>query len=367
MPEAQVSIVIPIWNTEKYLERCLQSLVNQTLQIIEIICVNNGSTDRCGEIIENFAKSDKRIKVVNIEHGSISNARNTGIAAASAPYITFVDSDDWVEPTCYDEALKEFSKDSEIDLVCWGANIVNSDLPENAPGFVNARKYHKIGITGKHKVTDQTPFKTTMCIWNKLFKTDIIKNNNVISPLDVELLEDTSFLYTYLANCNYAYFMDKYFYNYVQRKNSGYEKILSGESNIIAPRLQNLNYISTYYKNKNMLYEKSGIINYLLEQWLRQDYKNAREENKTKVLEKAVAIADKFDGKFLENSLIKHLQAKNFDTVIDIINNNYHKLFGNKFFGLFQVADYDKYALRLFGMKISFKHKRLSKGAQWKQ
>lgn len=59
-----------------------------------------------------------------------------------------------------------------------------------------------------------------------------------------------------------------------------------------------------------MLYEKSGIINYLLEQWLRQDYKNAREENKTKVLEKAVAIADKFDGKFLENSLIKHLQAK---------------------------------------------------------
>lgn len=116
-----------------------------------------------------------------------------------------------------------------------------------------------------------------------------------------------------------------------------------------------------------MLYEKSGIINYLLEQWLRQDYKNAREENKTKVLEKAVAIADKFDGKFLENSLIKHLQAKNFDTVIDIINNNYHKLFGNKFFGLFQVADYDKYALRLFGMKISFKHKRLSKGAQWKQ
>ena len=115
MPEAQVSIVIPIWNTEKYLERCLQSLVNQTLQIIEIICVNNGSTDRCGEIIENFAKSDKRIKVVNIEHGSISNARNTGIAAASAPYITFVDSDDWVEPTCYEEALKEFSKDSEID------------------------------------------------------------------------------------------------------------------------------------------------------------------------------------------------------------------------------------------------------------
>ncbi|PWL75887.1 hypothetical protein DBY21_07285 [Candidatus Gastranaerophilales bacterium] len=367
MPEAKVSIVIPIWNTEKYLERCLQSLVNQTLQIIEIICVNNGSTDRCGEIIENFAKSDKRIKVVNIEHGSISKARNSGIAVSTAPYITFVDSDDWVEPECYETALKEFQKDSDIDIVCWGANIVNKDLDKNAQILLNARKYHKIKINGKYKVTDKISSKTTVCIWNKLFKTDIIKKNNVISPENVELLEDTSFFYTYLANCNYAYFINKYFYNYVQRKNSGYEKILSGESNIIAPRLQNLNYITHYYKNKNILDKKAELVLDLFEQWLRQDYKNSRKENRFRVLEKAADIAIMLDSKPFANSFIKNLQVKNFDTVNDIINNNYHNIFGNKLFGLFQVADYDKYALRLFGIKISFKHKNISKGVQWQQ
>ena len=362
MSTAQVSIVIPIWNTEKYLTKCLNSLINQTLRNIEIICVNNGSTDGCLEIIENFAKSDNRIKVITIEHSSISNARNTGMNAASAPFVTFVDSDDWVEPKCYETALKAFENDSDIDIVCWGAKIINENLPENSLEIINATKYHKIKITGKHKITDEIPFQTSVCVWNKLFKKSIIQNNEIISPLDVEVLEDTSFFYSYIENCKYGYFIDKYYYNYVQRKNSQYGKILAGKSTIIAPRLQNLEYIVRYYKIKNILKDKLELILTLLEQWLKLDYNSALPENKQKVLEKASELTQQLGDEFSQNSLIKQLKAKNFTSVIDIINNTHNKIFGNNIIGLFQVSNYEKYTLKLFGIKISFRYKRKNKG-----
>lgn len=130
--QPKVSVVIPIWNTEKYLEKCLDSIINQTLENIEIICVNNGSTDSSQQILERYAQNDTRIKIVNIEHCSLSGARNTGIKISTAKYITFVDSDDWISLDNYELAVNEFEKDSEIDLVCWGANIINLNLEENS-------------------------------------------------------------------------------------------------------------------------------------------------------------------------------------------------------------------------------------------
>lgn len=101
--QPKVSIIIPIWNTEKYLEKCLDSVVNQTLKDIEIICVNNGSTDSCAEIIEKYAKNDSRIKVITTEHGYLSNARNNGLKEATGEYLFFCDSDDWLELSAFEE------------------------------------------------------------------------------------------------------------------------------------------------------------------------------------------------------------------------------------------------------------------------
>ena len=98
---ALVSIVVPIYKVEKYLSRCVQSLLNQTLKDIEIILVDDGSPDKCPEMCENYLKVDKRIKVVHKVNGGLSSARNAGINIATGKYIGFVDSDDSILPTMY--------------------------------------------------------------------------------------------------------------------------------------------------------------------------------------------------------------------------------------------------------------------------
>ena len=93
----KVSIIVPVYNIEKYLAKCLDSLINQTLEDIEIICVNDGSTDNSAEILNEYAQKDCRIKIINQDNAGLSAARNTGINAANGEYIGYVDSDDWID------------------------------------------------------------------------------------------------------------------------------------------------------------------------------------------------------------------------------------------------------------------------------
>lgn len=103
MSEPKVSVVIPMYNVEKYLDTCVQSVRKQTLQNIEIILVDDGSPDRCGDMAEEYAKQDLRIRVVHRENGGLGPARNSGMEVATGEYIGFVDSDDWIEPQMFEE------------------------------------------------------------------------------------------------------------------------------------------------------------------------------------------------------------------------------------------------------------------------
>ena len=103
MNEPKVSVIIPMYNVEKYLDTCVQSVRKQTLRNIEIILVDDGSPDRCGEMAEEYAKQDPRIKVVHRENGGLGPARNSGMEVATGEYIGFVDSDDWAEPQMFEE------------------------------------------------------------------------------------------------------------------------------------------------------------------------------------------------------------------------------------------------------------------------
>lgn len=110
MKEEQISIIVPVYNVEQYLEKCVATLQNQTYKLLQIILVNDGSTDRSGEICDRLAQTDSRIQVIHKENGGSSSARNVGIAQATGEYLGFVDSDDYVEPTMYEElyrAVKE--------------------------------------------------------------------------------------------------------------------------------------------------------------------------------------------------------------------------------------------------------------------
>ena len=113
-----ISIIVPVYNVEKYLRQCLDSLVNQTYKNIEIICVDDGSTDNCSAILNEYEKNDKRLKVIHKENGGLSDARNTGIKIASGKYVMYVDSDDWIDlDTC--EKAVNYAERYNCDVVMW--------------------------------------------------------------------------------------------------------------------------------------------------------------------------------------------------------------------------------------------------------
>lgn len=119
MNSPKISIIVPVYNTEKYLDKCISSLINQTLKDIEIICVNDGSTDNSLKILEKFASQDKRIKVFSQENKGQSAARNLGIKNSEAEYLGFVDADDWVDLK-YFEKLYSAAKKYDCDIACAG-------------------------------------------------------------------------------------------------------------------------------------------------------------------------------------------------------------------------------------------------------
>ena len=114
----KVSVIVPVYNVDKYLEECLDSIVNQTLNDIEIICVNDGSTDGSLKILEDYASKDDRIKIITQENGGLSVARNTGIDVAKGEYLSFVDSDDFIGLEMFDKMYDQaHSQDLDI-LFC---------------------------------------------------------------------------------------------------------------------------------------------------------------------------------------------------------------------------------------------------------
>ena len=138
---AKVSIVVPIYNVEKYLDRCIKSLINQTLYDIEIILINDGSTDSSKEIAERYSKNDSRIILINKENEGGSIARNIGLDYATSKYIMFLDSDDYYELNCVEEAYNKISADGS-DVTVFGSkhideegNTIKEVIPKETKGM----------------------------------------------------------------------------------------------------------------------------------------------------------------------------------------------------------------------------------------
>ena len=112
-----ISIIVPVYRTEKYLDRCVESIVNQTYKNLEIILVDDGSPDDCPKMCDEWAKKDKRIKVIHKENGGVSSARNIGIKSAKGKYIGFVDSDDYIEKEMYESLIDVLNKNKNLDYI----------------------------------------------------------------------------------------------------------------------------------------------------------------------------------------------------------------------------------------------------------
>lgn len=169
----KISAIVPVYNVEEYLSRCLDSLIEQTLQDIEIICVNDGSTDNCAQILEEYSNKDERIKVVTQKNMGISIARNEGVKISTGEYISFIDSDDWVDKDFYEKLYN-------------AALETNADVA--AAGIYRISKKYKYKILKFKKSTYTQDFteKLQLCdipdscfVWNKLYKKEALLNSDL--------------------------------------------------------------------------------------------------------------------------------------------------------------------------------------------
>ena len=192
----KVSVIVPVYNVEKYLKRCLDSLVNQTLSDIEIICVNDGSTDGSAQILEEYAQKDNRIKVITQINSGVSEARNVGIKQATGEFIGYVDPDDFIEPVFY-EKLYNSAVENNCDIAC--ASVIR----ENNKKKKVLIKYDKQIIAKNVKEKFELAHIPEHCyIWNKIyrreklissginFRREMVYEDMIYSPDVVEELDD---------------------------------------------------------------------------------------------------------------------------------------------------------------------------------
>jgi len=216
--ETKVSIVVAAYNVEKFIERCLKSLVNQTIDDIEIIVVNDGSSDGTVSIIEEYNSNYTNIKLINQQNQGLSAARNTGIEYANSKYIAFIDGDDYVKET-YVESMFKAIEQSNADLVICDFIKVWEDDEFNV---IKTKNYNVNGRNLKNNIMKNfltlhdEPF---VVAWNKLYRTSIIKNNKIYFE-NRAFFEDVGFLPRYLWFSSKIISLNEGLYYYVQRPGS---------------------------------------------------------------------------------------------------------------------------------------------------
>lgn len=204
-----VSVIVPIYNVEQYLPRCIESILAQTYKNFELILVDDGSADNCPQICDDYAEKDFRIKVIHKKNGGVSSARNLGISVARGTYIWFVDSDDYIEPVSL-QRLFEVQNSHNAELYVFNNRSVCELSTENINDFF--RKYYFTYALGFEP-------------WNKLYKRDIINANNLQFDTQETIGEDLLFNINYYkaifsSGVKDIYFVGEDYYHYVERDNS---------------------------------------------------------------------------------------------------------------------------------------------------
>lgn len=312
----KLSIIIPVFNAEDYLNKCLNSILNQTFDDFEVICVNDGSTDNSLEILTEYAKQDKRIKIIDQKNSGTATARKTGLDNSSGEFITFIDNDDWIEPDTYKLTLAKMTDD--VDIVCFGANVPvdeSLELSEQNLKIINSTKeYLTPKFKGEFPVDIRIFLSLTVFIWDKIFKNSIIKENKIdfLTTLTCSC-DDANFLYKYLFVNNNIYFFNQCFYNYLQRSSSGmYSRVRKKTIEQLNDGCLSLYDVYEFLKSKNIHKKHAVLFLQLIYRHLYYDYSFCSEENYNKLFDFAFNVVSKMELGPVENDLlIKEIKKRN--------------------------------------------------------
>lgn len=206
-----VTVIIPVYNTEPYLRRCLDSVCGQTYGNLEIICVNDGSTDGSQSILEEYAARDSRVKALVQENAGQAVARNRALDITRGEWVTGLDSDDWIEPDTYETAMT--GMDNDVDIIHFGT-WVEDDSPQARP--VDNDGYTEVKVNGKTAMTPEILAGTDVYIWNKLFRRETVEQFGIRYP-DGYIYEDAAFVYCMGCMSRNIYGIKKKLYHYIQR------------------------------------------------------------------------------------------------------------------------------------------------------
>ena len=280
MKEIKVSIILPVYNVENYIEKCLDSLLKQSLKEIEIIIINDGSTDNSLKKIEKY-KEDERIIIINKKNEGLTKTRNTGLKIAQGKYVYHMDSDDYLESKDALEKMYNKSENDELDILIFDFYretkgeknyVVNIDVSDNQE------------ILKENYIRDLIKGKWGMTVWSKLIKKDLFTTNNVIFPEDIFYGEDL------ITSLKLGYFakrigkLNEVLYNYVQHETQGTKQI--NREKRFSDSYSYYIKMEKFLKERNMYFKfKSELLNRkcrLYEKILAKKYKNTEIYKKIK-------------------------------------------------------------------------------------
>ena len=299
----KVSVVLPIYNVEKYLPKCLDSIINQTLKDIEIICVNDCSTDNCENIVKEYVKKDNRVKLINHkENQGLGFARNSGFNASNADYVSFIDSDDFISYD-YIEHLYNTAIKNNADIV-FTNNIytVNENKGYIKPYYHNRLEKWKKDFkdscfegNSNYNVDtfekENTPEYPLVVAWNKLYKKEFLKEKKLLYT-QVRLAEDVDMFYRILANNPKMYYNNNAKYYYLQRATSLAGNV-SHTVKIPVAILEVFKNVFNYYKeNKKDLLVSCNYYNFIS---LMHTFNNYKADNKNEFYKKCHDLMKELD------------------------------------------------------------------------
>ena len=210
--KALISIIIPVYKVEKYLEKCIQSLINQTYENLQIILVDDGSPDNCGKICDEYAKKDHRIEVIHKSNGGLSDARNKGLEIAKGEYIGFIDSDDYIESDMYEVLYNLLKQYNAYVSICNFYTVSQGKIAiKNAENGI--KEYNRIEIL-KEVLLDNN---IQSYAWNKLYKKELF--DEIKYPVGKKY-EDIGTTFYLLEKCNKVVVTGKPEYYYINRQDS---------------------------------------------------------------------------------------------------------------------------------------------------
>jgi glycosyltransferase involved in cell wall biosynthesis len=269
--EILISIIVPVYNVEKYLDRCVQSVIHQSVGDWELILIDDGSPDRCPQMCDDYAKQDKRIKVVHQENGGLSNARNAGIAMADGKYLLFLDSDDRL----VEDALNHLTMLPLADMdLCFVDHMESYGDKESYNkafnrDFINFKQddvYDKykleLAIVDLYRDKGCTASIGAAC--SAVYRTEFLKENEILFPWDTALLEDKSFLLKCISFTDKIFYKSAAFINYFMNIGSLSTMSYDGKTDYVIKIFDRLRAYVKHIPKERMQTDSSKLFDYVI-------------------------------------------------------------------------------------------------------